>query len=104
MTCRFMSVTLLTSRMCRSTAGKTVPGVGYRMVRISGKTPPLCSPIADIVLVDPNHGYWLALTRVSLNEAYAINVPSSDGHRAMRSWRTSSVVGKGMRVESGERG
>lgn len=69
MTCRFMSDTLLTSITCKSTAGSTVPGVGYRMLRISGNAAPLRTPIADKELPELNHGYWLTLTRVSLNEA-----------------------------------
>lgn len=72
MTYRFMSVTLLTSSTCKSTVGRTVPGVGYRMLLISGNALPLCMPIADMESSLPNHGYSLTLTSVSLNSAYAM--------------------------------
>lgn len=94
MMCRFMSVTLLTSSTCSRTEGSIVPGVGYRMLRVSGNALPLCRPIAAMELDELNHGYWLTLTSESLKEAYAMLVPSMDGHRATRSWKISSGNGR----------
>lgn len=69
---------LLTSTIHSWTSGLTVPGVGYRTVRVSGNELP--PPILDTAITAPvaNHGYAIVPTCVSLNDTNIICVPSSE--------------------------
>lgn len=82
---------LLTSIIHSWTSGLVEPGVGYRIVRVSGNEllpPILCTAITAPVA---NHGYAIVPTCVSLNDANIMCVPSSEVQIASGVAKISSV-------------
>lgn len=72
------TLVLLTSTIHSWTSGLTVPGVGYRMVFVSGNELPPPILCTAITAPEVNHGYAIVPTCVSLNDANIICVPSSE--------------------------
>lgn len=72
------SVKFVKSNNHKVTSGLSVPGVGYRCDRWTGKEPLLVRPPAGITVFDENHGKVIVPTFVSLNDAYRSRVPSFD--------------------------
>lgn len=81
---------LLTSTIHSWISGFFEPGVGYRIVRVSGNDvlPKLCTAIR---LPESNHGYTIVPTSVSLNDIYIICDPSSELQIASGVAKTSSA-------------
>lgn len=81
---------LLTSTIHSWMSGFFDPGVGYRIVRVSGNDvlPKLCTAIR---LPESNHGYTIVPTSVSLNDIYIICDPSSELQIASGVAKTSSA-------------
>lgn len=81
---------LLTSTIDSCISGFFDPGVGYRIVRVSGNDvlPKLCTAIR---LPESNHGYTIVPTSVSLNDIYIICDPSSELQIASGVAKTSSA-------------
>lgn len=89
---RRISLVLVTSSIHSRTSGLAVPGVGYRMVRVSGNELALPIPLAVILAPDANHGQLIIPTLVSLNEAYMTCVPSAELQIASGALNISSVL------------
>lgn len=91
LTCQcWNALMLLTSTIDSCISGFFDPGVGYRIVRVSGNDvlPKLCTAIR---LPESNHGYTIVPTSVSLNDIYIICDPSSELQIASGVAKTSSA-------------